>query len=427
MIRQTCIATLFALGLGTLARAADAPHRPYPDLPDVLYYDGFEGAEVKDLYKGGTFQTNSATAPTPGTPPNAPTGDHCLKVKASDDKNNKKVNFYIETGKARMTLMGNLEPNRVSVGFKYYSDARCETWLVVHTAAGDYIDKQSLNETKGGWNNAQFKFSDTRNKTAMLKPDTGVSSIEIAFFPKPPNPDKFPNVMVDDFIVAYNTPAEQALPLVLAKELRNRAIEKNPEKDGFAYTPNCVQNIPTLLKNAHARRLRKTVLVMGSNAEESTALAKNLEMQAPKKKLMGYKFVPAMDGDGGGIGGLEDSRLLLPGAMQKANSGLVLIVIPPSDGNDKKASDSLRAVVDRVTSMGGIPIVCLPKGPAGDKDPVANFNNSMRNQLASIGLPWIEQGSAGKAAGTGDNLLEGVTAVTITALQTMAETLPPNM
>ena len=411
--------------------AGDAPFRPYPDIPDVLFYDSFENTDVKGLYNNASIYTNASTPPTPGSPPPlvAATGDKCLRINKSNENNTKKVNMSLVSSKARLTLMGSLEANRTTVAFKYYSDTRCETWLVCHTGSGDYIDKQSLNDTKGQWLSAQFRLSDTRNKALMLKPDTVVNDIELAFFPKPPNPDKFPVVMIDDLLFGYQTPAEQLMPLVLAKEMRNHSLEKTPEKDGFEFNAGGQSQIPTYIKSTKLRRSRKTVLVVGGSAEQSQSLAKAMEANGPKKKFGGYKFPQGGDADGVAMGGMDDSKLLLPYAIQKSNAGWVLLQLAPEDALDKKGSDALHTLLDRSLSMGAIPVVCLPALPdGGDRLKIDNFNKTARALLSSMNLPWVEQSFVAKAgAAKGDAFQDALAGLAVSTFQTVIENLPPNM
>jgi len=402
--------SILALLLSIIVVAAEEkeekepPFRPFPEMPEVLFFDGYE-AGGHSASKGGVSD-EQAEAPS---------------------RKSLKFASYYQTGMhctgsfGRSKFPENLNPNQVFIQFSIWSSDQGKINVYfTNSKAGVYTDAHQYQKEKK-WQTVTFKLTDLRLNNKPVPADTLMSSYEIRFTPRG---GEAPTVYMDNFCITANSRPELYMGKIAAMQGKTADIVRSGSKEGFNYTQQGNDALKAALKSARgAKRRPNTVLVIGGKPGEGEAVVKALQAAGPKAKVSGYTFVAAVSPDQSAVGGLEDVRTLLPYNLRKAEPEFVLMVFSNADGSAAGRNyDAVKASLERALEQGIIPIV-IPPPPGGKAD---SFIGGVMRYCGELGAPCVDTGSVIKPVKDSMDGAElaapGLEAVCITALQAIKHT-----
>jgi len=365
------------------------PWRPYPELPDVLWYEDFE--TDSKLYGAGKI--------IEGAP--AYSGK-CMELGAHEHAKHEKL-VWLE-GKVNSTplkIPGGLNPNAIFIQFMVWLEDSGEVRIKFKHAAGEYEEKVPVSKEKQ-WTPVICRFSDMRTKNGRPEAEHIAKSFEILF--KPRDVKAYHKAYVDDIVITSTVRPPEILGALMSVRKAVVDLTKLPSKDGYAYSVQSQEVLKAIVKANKAKpRKPKSVLVMGARETDTQDLIKGLSAAAPKIKAMGFQFTPSAAPDESPAYGLEDMRTLLPSALLKENPEVVFLMLSAADAlRPGRPSESVRVILERTLESGAIPVVCLPASAASldkkEKPKVDGFINSVTSLCLQMSVPYIDAGVAIKSA-----------------------------
>lgn len=356
----------------------------FPEMPAVLYYEGFETSAP--TWKNG--KVDEATVQHPGNP-------HSYKLGDKKGSNEKTV---IGTAEFPAKLPAGLDASDVHISFMLWTDEPGE--LSLKFKDGDFEEKPRIPKLKA-WVPVTLRLSDTSKDKKRPPKDASFRAVELTLKPKD---KKAASVFVDDFIITNGARPADVLRQVVALEARRGAVIRSADKDGFTFSPQIQESLQSTLKRCGAGKKPKTVLVVASRPKEAEDLIKDLSASAGKTKLAGFSFVAGTAPDGAPLCGLDDMRMLLPYSTRRTEAEMALLVLGQADTLKPggRPGDAARAVLERTLEAGCVPILCLPplaqNPPKGQKAKPDAFVNAVSNACVELAVPWVDEGFCGKGA-----------------------------
>ena len=352
----------------------EKPYRQYPELPDVLYYEGFETAAV--TWKGGTVDSTIVQAP----------GNHSYKLdKVKKDKDE----VCTASGGVPVKFPAGMEPNEIHIQFTLWTDEPGE--LSVKLKEGDFEAKPHSFKTRF-WCPVAMRVSDFIKDKKRPPKDASFTGVELTY--KPRVNDKTASVFIDDFIITYRTPPANLLPAMAALEAKRAALIRSIARDGFTFSPEIKEAMQIVFKRLPAARRVKTVLIAGSTPADTEELAKSVKASAAKLKVYGLNFVAAAAPDGSPLGGLDDMRTLLSYSVRKSEAEMALLMLSNADSQKPgRPSEGVKAVLERTLEANCVPVLCLPPSEEGnEKGKLNSFINSLNNTCIELRVPCMDEG-----------------------------------
>ncbi|MCY3020527.1 MAG: hypothetical protein NTW87_16015 [Planctomycetota bacterium] len=361
-----------------LAAGEEKPYRQFPEMPEVLFYEGFEGAAP--TWKPG--KVDADTVPIPGT--------HSWKLgEAEWGKNDKWMTALVELP---LNIPGGVDPSQVHVFFQIWCDETGE--LVVKFKNGDFEEKKTIAKYKM-WCPISLALTEAMKDRKHPAKDSAIRQIEIDV--KPRDKNKPCTVYVDDILVTVGVRPADILPRVLAMGAKAAAATRTVEKDSFSCSPQSIDILQGILKGLKGKKKPRTVVVAGARGNDTQDLIKGLVANGAKVKAAGFNFIPCAGPDNSSAVGLDGMRAFLPYCLQKNDAEMVLLMLASEDANKPgRTGEGVRAVLERALEAGCVPIVCLP--PNNDKGKPEAFHNTVANLCIQMGLPWVDSAACIKAA-----------------------------
>ncbi|MGD0088518.1 MAG: hypothetical protein ABSE73_01230 [Planctomycetota bacterium] len=356
-------------------RGEEKTSRPFPEMPEVLYYEGFETSAV--TWKVGKVDT--ATVQGPG---NA----HSFKLGETKKDNDK---WWSGSTDLPVRFPAGMDPNEIHIQFMLWTDEMGE--IGIKFKDGDFSEKAHSMKVKA-WCPVLLRLCDlTKDKKHVTK-DASFRNVEVSFRPRDKN--KTPNVFIDDFIISCGARPADLLPRLATLESGHAALIRSAAQDGFTFSPQIKEALQSALKHQTGSRKPKTVLVVGARSSDTNELVKGLEADAAREKAAGFNFVPAAAPNGFPLGGLDDMRTLLSYNIQKTEAGVALLMLGHADTLARgRPGDSTKVVLERILEAGCVPILCLPPAPQkNDKGKPDAFTSSVSNVCLELGVPWVDEG-----------------------------------
>lgn len=389
------LALILSLALPSLsageepAPPPEKPWRPYPELPDVLFYEDFEGAET--ITEKGKNHAEAPAAP----------GAHCWELGEHEwAKNEKVVWAVLPINKTKLKVPGGINPNQIWVQANFWTDETGDAVFKFKHSGGEYEDTQRALKEKT-WVSVVMRFNDLHNKNARPEAEQVATVFEILFRPR--DRKKLPKVYIDDVVITTNgvKPAD-ILPRAMGARKLVLELTRSIARDGFTYSPHSQEMLKTTLKAAGPRKKPKSAVVLASKPGDADELVKDMSAAAGKLKAIGFTFNAAAAPDGP-AGGLDDMRQMLPYSLAKDNAEYAVLALGVSDATKPgRPSESVRVVLERTLAAGSIPIVILaPLAPAQEKTEkakVEGFNNALINVCLQMGVTMIDPNLANKSA-----------------------------
>jgi hypothetical protein len=400
------IVPLLALNLSAEEKEEkEVPWRPYPESPEILFFESFEAQGTGSPSKGSVSEEQAN-----------PPGKKSIKMVTSY---NSSMTCTLSFGRARFPETMN--PNQVYLQFYIYSTDTGKLTVKFGTSKGDMSETLQIAKKKE-WHPVLMKIADARltgNKPAP--PEYAVSSVTITHAPRG---TEAPTTYVDDICVTAGVKPADVMGRISAAQGRIAEVTRTNTKDGFNYTAAGNDLLKAALKTANKRRKSKSVLIMGAKPGDGQEVIKALTAAAPKAKASGFSFVPASSPDNSPVGGLDDMRTLLPYNLAKSEAEFVLLMFSNSDMSGKgRMSDYVKACMDRVLEAGAIPILCTPP-PGGKAD---NFIGGLIHFCNDLGVPWVDTATVTKPVTGGVDAngalsAAGLDAVAVTAMAALKHT-----
>ncbi len=356
------------------------PWRPYKEIPEVLYFESFEG-EGPGIWNIGTIQDKVVQTP----------GSHALKLAAFEEKEQSTRGEANISGLGPFHLMGGLRPSDVKLQFMIWAEA---TGKVV-TSMGD--DKGWFSETTSvgkaqTWTTISMDLAELYNGHQIMR-ETGVlNQIRVAFKPNTP---KQTAVYIDEFVIINGLRPPEVLPRLLAVENKRSEVFRMAPRDGYSFNYIGQEALQNAIKSPRGKRKAKTVLVLASRTEDVEPLKAALTAAQTKAKSE-FRFVFAEAPDGSPVTGLEDMHTLLQYNLQKSEAEMALLVLGHSDVADgvTPGSETIRVIQERALESGVIPIVCnAPPGMtsiAKDRTNLDRLYSAAATASRQTGAPWVD-------------------------------------
>lgn len=363
----------------------EKPYRQYPELPDVLYYEGFETSAV--TWKGGAVDTTVVQRP----------GNHSYKLaKVKQDKDE----VFTASVDLPVKFPAGMEPNEVYIQFMLCTDQPGE--LSVKLKEGDWEEKPRSFKTNKTWWPVLMKVAEFhKDKSPRPTKASSFNGVALTYklkastekaIPEKANTEKASteNFFIDDFIISYRTPPANLLPALAALEAKRATLVRSIGDHGFTFNPQIKETMQSVFKRLPARKAR-TVLIVGAKPKDTEDLVKGMNASPAKLKAQGLNFVAATGPDGSCLGGLDDMRTLLSYSARKNEAEMALLMLGNADAEKPgRPSENVRAVLERALEANCVPIVCLPPSEEGGK--VNGFISSVNNACIALSLPWIDEG-----------------------------------
>jgi hypothetical protein len=459
-----------------LPPAQPSDWRPYPELPTVLYYEGFERGNVifeKALVvekgvvppaappaapaKAPEKAPAAAPAAPAAAPPGAPAANagkaadkkdekkdekkddkpaiaeqdplypsaHALKLGANEGAANDKVVYtQAKVVNTKLRIPSGLNPAGVSIQFFMWNEDSGEITVKLSCIRGDVEKKVVISKFKA-WQPVTVKLDQFTGNKKPLEKNNVVNTIEISF--KPKLRDKLPAVFIDDFVVTLGAHPMEVMPRLAQIERKLGAVLHSVERDGYNFPLGMQDKLRGIVAKSRAAKKAKVVLVVGATGPETTELCKELTAAQAKPKDSGYDFIAAADPGGAAIGGMDDMRQLLLYNLQKTGAEAVLLFFSTSDGAvPAPAANTVRLLLERTVNTGTVPLICVPGGD--EKTTPGLFTKSAAQYATEFGAPWMDCNFALKEVAGGGGL-EGskftaagsaaVAAVAVNAIKSM--------
>ncbi|HEY3323468.1 MAG TPA: hypothetical protein VGP72_23645 [Planctomycetota bacterium] len=397
---------LLVAGLSVLSRAGEPAHekpwRLFPDVPEILLYEGFENEPF-------IFKPDKNNGKLVADAPCAPGGHAWALANTDRDKNKDKgekrwVMSKAELGNWRAKFPAGLDPAGITVQVFVYTDQPGYAALKCRHGSGEYEDQQSVNIVKQ-WTPVLFKFTEMRGNKNRPEAKQTISEMEFWFQGKPRG--EYPVVLIDDIVVAHGMAPAMVLAKLKQAEKKYVEIARSQTKEGFSYTLAMQDALKSATRSAGRPRKAKTILIAPARPADSAVLKTGMAAAAQKIKAGTYNVLPLSAPDGSPAGGLQDIYGLIPYNVQKTDAEVALLVLSCQDAvAPGRTTEHLKLVIERILDAGCIPVVCLPAAttPGVDKGKVEAFNNSCNTVLGAMNVPVIDTATALKDA---KNVFEG--------------------
>lgn len=355
--------------LGALCAGEEKPFRPIPELPDVLYYEGFETAVV--TWKKGKVVTwrKGKVEAAPGQPegveaPGMPDGSHSFKLDPGDWNGAQADNWVYSYGEFPFRFPGGLDPAEISMQFMFWADdPGLELNFKLKSAEGDFEKKTHPPKAKA-WTAISLHLNDFTKDNKRPSKIWQFKAIEVSF--KPKDKTKTPAVFIDDFIVTYGSRPADVVGRAAVIFSKVAVMSRSLERDGFTYGPLIQDGLKTAVKALKKPKKPRTVLVVGAQTSDTAELVKSLTAEMAKQKAPGFTFIPATTPDGLPLSGFDDMRTLLSYNAQKNEAEMALLVLGTADMNKPgRQTESMRVVLERLLEAGCVPILCAPSSGGG--------------------------------------------------------------
>ena len=354
--------------------------RPFKDIPEVLFYEGFEHA-VTWIDSGKVTALESAQ------------GGHALKLEPAEWGKNDHVTWMQgHFARTDLKIPAGIKPAEITVQAAVYCDEPGEvTFKFVH-ANGDYAGHAPVPKAKT-WGFVTIKLSDVRNDKSRPDAEQLIDIFEIHV--KPPKSRKeTPTAYIDDILVTLNARPEDVKARVLAADKKRIEIERFPEHDGFAWSMQNNDNLKEQFKAQKiVRKKGKDVLVAGATPEQSENWARSLAAAAAKTPVAGYTFHAAREPgtNAKALGGLPDMRLFLLSNLQKDEAFTMLFIGLDEALAPGRPADAVRVAIERALSMGSVTAVVVPAPEKPEQlEALAAFTKSIQESCKKLNVLFID-------------------------------------
>lgn len=372
------------LTLRAQTAAPEKPRLPFPELPAVLWYDDFEAPST--LASGGKW----------GEAPNDP-GRKAYQLGEVRFQNSTKVGARAELNLSNsgLNIPNGLNEAQILLEFKVWAEDVGDIQLEVTTQKGP-VRIRGDHLTAAKWTPISIRLS----QIPQLKPADTIVKIQVLYIPS--TAVTFRKVYLDDFMALNGVRrSEDVMPLIQALIKRRQDMERNPEKDGFLFRAEHLEDLRQTLRAQTQRRKPRTVLVVPPRPQDGEALVQALQKAAPEARLSGYSFVPAEAPGGTPSGGLEDVRTLLPYNLNKSQAEFALIMFSYGDLQSGGCSPEVAGVaVDRALALGCVPVLIVPPLVAApNRAKLEGVVKALNEMGASRSIVVVEASSQHKDAG----------------------------
>lgn len=357
------------------------PWRPYKEIPEVLYFESFEG-EGPGIWSIGTIQDKVVQTP----------GSHSLKLAAYEEKEQTTRGEASLAALGSFHLMGGLRPSDIKFQFMIWAEAPGK----VVTSMGDdakgwYSETTSVGKGQT-WTTISMDLAELYNGHQILR-ETGVlNQIRIVFKPNTP---KQTAAFIDELVLVNVLRPPEVMPHLLSVENKRSEVFRMAPRDGFAFNYYGQELLQNAVKAPHGRRKAKTVLVLASRPEDTEPLKAALAAAQTKAKS-DFHFVFAEAPDGSPVAGLDDMHTLLQYNLQKSEAEMALLVLGRADVADgtTPGSETIRVIQERALESGVVPIVCaVPPGMtsvAKDRTNLDRLYSAAITASRMTGAPWVD-------------------------------------
>ena len=356
------------------------PWRPYKEIPEVLYFESFEG-EGPGVWNIGTIQDKVVQTP----------GSHSLKLAAYEEKEQSTRADASIAGLGPFHLMGGLRPSDVKLQFMIWAETAGKVTTNLGDDKGWFSTTSSVGKAQT-WTTISMDLAELYNGHQILR-ETGVlNQIRIVFKPNPP---KQTAVYIDDFVIINGQRPPEVLPRLLAVEGKRSEVFRMAPRDGFSFNYIGQEALQSAVKSPRGRRKAKTVLVLASRTEDVEPLKAALAA-AQTRARSDFRFVFAEAPDGSPVAGLEDMHTLLQYNLQKSEAEMALLVLGHADVADgvTPGNETIRVIQERALESGVVPIVCnAPPGMtsvAKDRTNLDRLYSAAATASKLTGAPWID-------------------------------------
>jgi hypothetical protein len=358
--------------LALSAFGGEAPYRPFPDQPDILYFENFE--TDKNVFVKGQVHA--------GDP--CPRGGRAYKLGEADwGRNDRWVFSQVELKNTPVRVPGGLDPRAVGIQVLDWTDLPGDLVIKPNYGNGDYQEAVHVTQVKT-WVPVAVRFSDLRGKNKP-EPSHVAQVVDVSF--KPQN-KVLPNVYIDSFLITVGTPPAQVLSRLMAREAKAVALKRKVEADGYSFSLECQEALKNALKNVRRPKRTPVVLVVGPRTTDGQEWARGLTQAGQNVRYTALSFQAGIDPRGDPLAGLPDMRTLLRHALRQSGADWALLVLSAKDAGEKPA-ESLRPVLERTLALGAAPVVCLPPAAPGNEQ-VTRLIGDARALCEQLGVPTLD-------------------------------------
>jgi hypothetical protein len=389
---------LFSIGASTAAddppppkKEPPKPWQPFKDIPEVLYFESFEG-ENAGIWDKAAINDKVVQAPE----------THSLKLGAAGDKENSMVGRANIGGLGPFKLVGGLRISDVKIQYMAWADIQGHVDVTVGDGKTNWKHAFNINKTQT-WTAVQLDLAMCDNSYGHPKENTALTELTINFVPQHA---KACTAYIDDFIISNAVKPAEILPRVLAIETKRSEVLRIPSRDGVSFNHLGQDMVQSAIKASKLKRRARTVVVIAARPADTEALKTALPAAAAKLKGgSDFKFVFAEAPDGTPAVGLEDMHTLLQYNIARSEAEMALLVLGDSDVNDSAApgSETIRVVQERALECGCLPIFCAaPGNMTGNTKLRSNLDRLWSAVAASskaTGAPWADIAFACKDQG----------------------------
>ena len=358
------------------------PWQPFKDIPEVLYFESFEG-ENSGIWDRGAINDKIVQAPD----------THSFKLGPSGETNNSQVGRANIAALGPFKLMGGLRSSDVKIQYMAWADVQGHIEVMVTDGKTYWKNAFNLNKQQT-WTPIQLDFAVIENAYGRPKEKDTLTELTVTFVPQHA---KACNAYIDDFIITNVAKPADILPRVLTVETKRSEVLRIASRDGFAFNHVGQDLVQNALKASKIKRRARTVLVMAARPNDTEALKAALSAAAAKAKVAGdFKFVFAEAPDGSPAAGLDDMHTLLQYNIMKTDAEMALLVLGDSDVNDSAApgAETIRVVQERALESGCLPIFCAAPGNMTANTRVrSNLDrlwSAVANSSKLTGAPWVD-------------------------------------
>ena len=398
--RILCNVLLLVLLLSSGVRGADdppppkkepaKPWRPYPEIPEVLYFESFEG-ETAGIWDKGSINDKVVQAP----------GTHSYKMTMLEwAKDNTQYIQADIAGLGPFKLLGGLRSSDVKIQYMLWVEvtARVETQFY----EGTTLFKNNFHATKAQtWTPVTLDLATCEGSGSKRPTDKTVLN-QLKIQVQPENA-KACTAYIDDFIITHVAKPADVLARVEGIDGKRGEVLRIAARDGFYFNYVAEENLQAAVKRGKGHKKPKTILVMTSKPGDMETL--KAALPAAAAKVHGgseFKFVFADAPDGTPATGLEDMHTLLQYNILKSDAEMALLVLGEADVSDGlvPGSETIRAIQERALEAGCIPIVCAAPGNMTANQKVRTNLDRLWSAVITASkattVPWVDIGFAYK-------------------------------
>jgi hypothetical protein len=363
------------------------PWRPYKDVPEVLFFDSFEG-EGPGIWTNGSVQDKVVQAP----------GTHSLKMVVNEEKDQSLQAEGNLGNLGAFRLPGGLRVTDIKFQFMIWA----ENVGKVTTYFGDdkfmYQQVTSISKAQT-WTTVTMDLAEFSFGHATIKESTVLTKLKIVFVPQHAKPG---TAYIDDVVISNAVKPVELLPRVLAIEAKRAEVLRMSSRDGFSFNYLGQELLQNAIKSFRARKKAKTVLVIASRPEDAETYKAALTAAQTKVRGADFRFVFAEAPDGSPVCGLNDMHTLLQYNLQKSEAELAFLILGPSSVADgfTPGSETVRVIQERALESGVVPVVCaVPPNITSvqkDRTNLDRLYSAVLTASKQTGAPWVDMGFAYK-------------------------------